>query len=153
MKKSGQQPAGHPDPRPADFVISSLLRAARAVEARLDEALSKADLSGPKYGALTQLVQADGPLTLGELAARLTCVRSNITQLVDRLEADGFVHRVEDPRDRRSVRAAITALGRERQAVGARLVQEVKDELAGTLSDVDFEALDRALSLLKGTPS
>ena len=67
------------------------------LETRLEEVLSKVELSPPKYGALNQLVQAGKPLMLGELAARLTCVRSNITQLVDRLEADGLVERVEDP--------------------------------------------------------
>src|SRR5262245_27543419 len=86
-----------------------LLHAAQAIEKRLEETLSVVGLSLPKFGALTKLVQAHEPLPLSELAARMTCVRSNITQLVDRLESDGFVRREEDPTDRRGVRAALTS--------------------------------------------
>ena len=51
----------------------------------------RADLSVAKYSALKHLALADEPLSLSEMAARLVCVRSNISQLVDRLEADGLV--------------------------------------------------------------
>src|SRR5712692_10326350 len=111
-----------------DAVMFSLLRAAHAVEERLEKALEKVKLSGPKFAALNELVRGGEPLTLSELAGRLTCVRSNITQLVDRLEAEGLVRRVEDSADRRSVRAALTPAGRERQASGARQVKEVQGE-------------------------
>ncbi|TMG94648.1 MAG: MarR family transcriptional regulator, partial [Betaproteobacteria bacterium] len=74
-------------------------------EKRLEDALEKVGLSNAKFGALTHLVEAGEPLSLSECAARMTCVRSNITQLIDRLEADGLVRRVDDPADRRGVRA------------------------------------------------
>jgi MarR family 2-MHQ and catechol resistance regulon transcriptional repressor len=132
-----------------DRIMSLFLQAAHAIERRLDEALDAVELSVPKYSALTKLVQAGEPLALSELAARLTCVRSNITQLVDRLEADGLVLRVEDPRDRRSVRAALTPLGEERQAAGAELMEKFHEEVAEKLSGIDREALVRALTLLR----
>jgi DNA-binding MarR family transcriptional regulator len=132
-----------------DRIMSLFLQAAHAIERRLDEALDAVELSVPKYSALTKLVQAGEPLALSELAARLTCVRSNITQLVDRLEADGLVRRVEDPRDRRSVRAALTPLGEERQAAGAELMEKFHEEVAEKLSGIDREALVCALTLLR----
>jgi DNA-binding MarR family transcriptional regulator len=135
--------------RPPDQVMSLLLQAARAVERRLDEALETVELSIPKYSALKHLALADEPLALSELAARQICVRSNITQLVDRLEADGLVRRVEDPKDRRSVRATLTPLGRQRQAAGARCVREVQQEIAERLAGTDSGALARALERLK----
>jgi DNA-binding MarR family transcriptional regulator len=79
----------------------------------------------------------------------MTCVRSNITQLVDRLEADGLVRRVDHPSDRRGVMAAPTPLGVERQAAGAKLVDEVKRQFAKTLSGIDRRELARALSAIK----
>jgi MarR family 2-MHQ and catechol resistance regulon transcriptional repressor len=132
-----------------DRIMSLFLQAAHAIERRLDEALDAVELSVPKYSALSKLVQAGEPLALSELAARLTCVRSNITQLVDRMEADGLVRRVEDPRDRRSVRAALTPLGRERQAAGAELMEKLHEEVAEKLSGIDHGALVRALTLLR----
>jgi DNA-binding MarR family transcriptional regulator len=135
------------NPAPAsDDVMWSLMQAAHAVESQLEEALAQVELSGAKLAALTQLVEAGEPVPLGELAARCACVRSNITQLVDRLEADKLVRRVDDAADRRSLRAAITPLGRERQAAGAKKVDEVRRKLGKALGAIDHAALKRALS-------
>ena len=99
-----------------DTTIFSLLHAAHALEDRVETALEKAGLSTPKFSVLSALVANGGPLSLSELASRLSCVRSNMTQLVDRLESEGLVRRVDDPADRRIVKAAITETGRVKQA-------------------------------------
>jgi len=127
----------------------SLINTGHAVEQRLEEALTPVGLSLAKFGALTHLVEAGEPLSLSECATKMTCVRSNITQLMDRLEADGLVRRVEDPKDRRAVRAAVTPLGAKRQAAGAKEVARVQAELAKTLNGIDHGALQRALSAIK----
>lgn len=127
----------------------SLLHAAHALEERWEAALAEAGLSGPKFGVLTHIVEAGEPLSLSECAAKMTCVRSNMTQLVDRLEADGLVARVEDPADRRAVRAAITPLGMQRQAAGAQQVAKVRAEFAKSLSGIDQAALKRVLSAIE----
>jgi DNA-binding MarR family transcriptional regulator len=130
-------------------LMHSLLGAAHSVEKRYEDALGKVGLSGPKFAALTHLVQAGEPLSLSECAERMTCVRSNITQLMDRLEADGLVQRVEDPSDRRAVKAALTSLGVQRQAAGAHEVEKVQNEFARTLSGIDQAALRRGLEAIK----
>jgi DNA-binding MarR family transcriptional regulator len=127
----------------------SLLQAAQAIEKRLEEALEQVGLSNAKFGALTHLVQAGEPLSLSECAARMTCVRSNVTQLMDRLEAEGLVRRVDDPDDRRGVRAMVTSLGIERQAAGAKQVDQVQREFARNLAGVDPSTLSRALQAFK----
>jgi DNA-binding MarR family transcriptional regulator len=124
-------------------VMWTLLQAAGAIESRLEQALAEVGLSGAKLAALTQLVEAGEPVSLGELAEQCACVRSNITQLVDRLETDKLVVRVADPNDRRSLRAQITPLGRVRQAAGARRVEAVRKELGGALKGLDGDALER----------
>jgi DNA-binding MarR family transcriptional regulator len=132
-------------------VTFALVHAAQAIEDRWQRALAGVGLSTAKLGALTVLVEAGEPLSLSELAARLTCVRSNITQLVDRLDAEGLVRRVENPVDRRSKKAAITPLGVERQAAGAREMERVQTELGSALSAIDLAALERVLTKLKPT--
>jgi DNA-binding MarR family transcriptional regulator len=62
--------------------------------------------------ALKALDEAGEPVPLGQFAERLSCVKSNITQFVDRLEVDGLVARRPDPRDRRTKLAALTTAGR-----------------------------------------
>jgi DNA-binding MarR family transcriptional regulator len=129
-------------------LMFSLVNAGRAVEQSLEEALERVGLSLAKFGALTHLVEAGEPISLGECAKRMTCVRSNITQLVDRLEADGLVRRVKDPQDRRTVRAAVTRLGIERQTAGAKEVARVQAELLKTLDGINQSALRRALAAI-----
>lgn len=134
---------------PDERVMGLIVRLSDVIEKRIDASLEAVELSLPKFSALKHLALADGPLPLGELASRMVCVRSNITQLVDRLEADGLVCRVVDPKDRRSVRAALTPLGRERQAVGAERVGAVRAEMAEKLRELDCDALERALGRLR----
>jgi DNA-binding MarR family transcriptional regulator len=127
----------------------SVLHAAHLIEDRIEQALGKVGLSMAKQGALTELVAAGEPLTLSQLAARLSCVRSNMTQLVDRLEADGLVKRLDDPADRRSVRAELTQLGRERHRAGEKAVKRVQSEFAASLTTRERTALEAALGALK----
>jgi DNA-binding MarR family transcriptional regulator len=136
-------------PAASDQTMFLLMHAAGTIEKRLEDALGSVGLSLAKFGALTFLVRAGEPLSLGECAAKMTCVRSNITQLVDRLEAEGLVRRVDNPSDRRGVMAAATPLGVERQAAGAKLVDEVKSHFARTLSGIDRRELSRALIAIK----
>jgi DNA-binding MarR family transcriptional regulator len=128
--------------------VLAVLHAARAVENRLEAACSRAGLSMAKFSVLSQLVAAGEPLALGELAGRLSCVRSNMTQLVDRLEADGLVRRVSCPTDRRSVKAEISELGRERQVNAAAEVAKVNAEVAGLVEPEHHAALERLTQAL-----
>ena len=138
-------PGADPQAREA---FSALLHAAETQRARLERALEAVGLSHPKYEVLSHLVRAGGPLPLSELAARLSCVRSNVTQLVDRLEAEGLVRRVYDPRDRRSVLAELTDAGAARQREGAGAVSRVHAAFAASLSDDERRALARTLASL-----
>ena len=126
----------------------TLIRATHALEDQMEARLGTVGLSSPKFSVLSELVGAGKPLTLSELAARLSCVRSNITQLIDRLEADGLVRRVDDPDDRRSILAALTPLGNEKQAAGAKLVFELQAEFAARMPSADRSVLSRILSEL-----
>ncbi len=60
-------------------------------------------LSATETKAL-DVLDREGPLTAGELAARTGLAPPSVTGLVDRLERKGFARRVADPNDRRRVR-------------------------------------------------
>jgi DNA-binding MarR family transcriptional regulator len=130
-------------------LMFAVVNAGRTVEQHLEKALARVGLSLAKFGVLTHLMEAGESLSLSECAKKMTCVRSNITQLMDRLEVDGLVRRVEDPQDRRAVRAEVTRLGAERQAAGAKEVAKVQAELAKMLKGMDRAILERALSVIK----
>ena len=133
------------DPVPECALTLLLLDAARAVESRAENALGEMGLSLAKLGALRHLILASEPLTLSQLAERHCCGKSNVTQLVDRLESDGFVARESDPEDRRTVRATVTSSGRavyerasailaeHERAIDAQLGRGPRAELARSL--------------------
>jgi DNA-binding MarR family transcriptional regulator len=125
-----------------------LLDAARAIEARAEVVLAEEGLSLAKLGALRHLVLAAEPLTLSQLAERHCCGKSNVTQLVDRLEADGYVVRESDPDDRRTIRAAITGAGRaayERASAQLGDFERTLDDQLGDARRAELRATLRAL--------
>src|SRR6266571_4353207 len=93
--------------------LFAVLHASSVVENRVEARLAEVGLSLAKLAALDRLAQAGESLPLGQLAERLACVKSNVTQLVDRLEADGLVSREADPNDRRSRIAVLTDAGKK----------------------------------------
>src|SRR5437899_1311037 len=117
----------------ASAVVSSLLETAEAVESRLEAAVSPLGLSLAKLGVLHPLAEAGAPLPLSELAQRQHCVRSNITQLMDRLEKDGLVRRRADPDDRRSVLAELTPAGEQAHAKGVRALADAQRAIVSAL--------------------
>jgi DNA-binding MarR family transcriptional regulator len=132
-----------------DRTIFELLHAAATLEDKVGAALGKVGLSMPKFAVLNELVTAGQPISLSDLATRLSCVKSNMTQLIDRLEADGLVKRVDDPSDRRSVRAEITAEGAARQAAGSGEIDKLHEEFAAATGAEDRAAFGRLLAALK----
>jgi DNA-binding MarR family transcriptional regulator len=131
------------------FQLHTLLHAAYAAEAEVEARLAGIGLSMAKLQALKALTAAGESLPLSQLAERLACVKSNITQLVDRLEADGFVARQADPHDRRARLAVLTAPGRRACQEGSRLQQDTERRLLGGLSDSESQQLTELLAKVK----
>ena len=127
--------------------LSAVLHTASSLESRVEARLATVGLSLPKLAALRALV-AGGPVPFGQLAERLACVKSNITQLVDRLEADGFVSRASDPTDRRSRLAAITDAGRRAYEQGIEIHQQVERDVFGALTADESAQLSHLITKL-----
>jgi DNA-binding MarR family transcriptional regulator len=62
-------------------------------------------------GLVLGLLRDHGPLSPSDLGARLIVTRATVTGLVDSLERRGFVRRLPNPADRRSLRVEITPRG------------------------------------------
>lgn len=125
-----------------------LLHAAGSAQAYVESQLGAIDLSLAKLLALGTLLDAGGSLTLGQLAERLSCVKSNITQLVDRLEADGLVARKPDLNDRRTRLAVMTAAGKKACKDGRRLQERAERDLFDALTPAEAHQLARLMGKL-----
>jgi DNA-binding MarR family transcriptional regulator len=149
MNKRRRKAAARPlAPPGSDPIVLSVLGTAHALEARLEAALGRLGLSLAKLGLLQHLAAAGGPLALRELAERQSCVRSNITQLVDRLEKDGLVRRRSDPDDRRGIKAALTAAGERAYDRGIQVLAEEQRAIVRALTAGDAKQLTSTLHLL-----
>jgi len=94
----------------------------------LDETLAEFDLTEGEWKALTNLELSGPPYrrSIGQLGKRAELSSGAMTNRIDRLEAAGFVRRVDDPEDRRSVLVELTDAGRKvwKESVSAQAAKE-----------------------------
>lgn len=111
------------DPVSTEATIELFLAVMNRMHHHLVERSAEFDLSAPQARALHHLSE---PRTMGELADMLCCDASNVTGIVDRLEARGVVERQVVPGDRRVKRIVLTERGRALwQAHHDRLMADV----------------------------
>lgn len=116
----------------ADELVDSVLAASRALVAVAARSLADAgdEVTLAQYRALVVLA-ARGPQGTAELAAALAVNPSTATRMCDRLVRKGLVRRHRQPGDRRSVRIALTAAGRD---LVAEVTRRRRAELARLLA-------------------
>jgi DNA-binding MarR family transcriptional regulator len=115
-----------------------LFELGRKKHGRLTTALAELELT-PAQGHALRLLEPDRPLAMSELAEALYCHASNVTGIVDRLEARGLVER-RPGRDRRVKTLALTEAGAAVRERVVELMSAPPPEIAG-LSAADQRAL------------
>ena len=94
--------------------VTSIMRAQQILLARLNALLVPVGITFPRYEALMLLsFSRAGALPLGKIGERLQVHRTSVTNIIDKLEADGLVRRVPHEADRRATLAEITDAGRK----------------------------------------
>src|SRR5229473_3069970 len=95
--------------------MTALRITARLIHQLMDRWADKHGLSEGRLHALFALKSApERQLPLGELADQLEVTPRNVTGLIDHLERDGLVERIDDPADRRLTYARLTMAGGKR---------------------------------------
>ena len=95
--------------------LAALRLAAKQIHDASERFAERHGLSDSRARVLTRLSHSpDRRLPLGALAEGLSVAPRTMTDIVDVLERDGLVGRINDPADRRSVLAEITPAGQER---------------------------------------
>ena len=94
-------------------MVTSVMRVHQVLIGRVDRALAGLNLSFARYEVLMLLLfSRRGALPLGKVGARLQVHPASITNVVNRLEADGLLRRRPHPSDGRTTLAEISAEGR-----------------------------------------
>jgi DNA-binding MarR family transcriptional regulator len=118
----------------------------RQVRSRLR---SQFDSTLPRFDLMAQLERHREGLKMNELSRLLMVTGGNVTAIVDQLEKEGLVERLDEPDDRRAFRIRLTKSGERTFAEMARAHEEwVVDLLAG-LSRRDQDELLRLLARVK----
>ncbi|MGN7249077.1 MarR family winged helix-turn-helix transcriptional regulator [Janibacter anophelis] len=126
-----------------------LLRVARGLRRAWMVDLSDHDLSPHEMRALRVAAERDAPPRLRDLAEALRIAPRSVTDVVDALEAKGYVTRQPDPTDRRASVVVVTEAGRAvRTAVHEARRRNVGDQL-GALDAGQRAALADALTALE----
>ena len=108
---------------PADEAWTLLRELAMAQRGMVMAVAAELQLSPPQLFTLQALKDGE-PAPMSDIADTLRCDASNVTGLVDRLEARGLVERRPAPHDRRVRHLVLTAAGRRLRAeLGARLAR------------------------------
>jgi DNA-binding MarR family transcriptional regulator len=135
------------DPSRAMAAVTSIMRAQQVLMARLNELLRPHGLTFPRYEALMLLsFTRTGALPLGKIGERLQVHRTSVTNIIDKLEADGLVRRVPHTEDRRATLAEITQAGRET----AREATAVLNTECFGIAALPARDLERLTAILRG---
>jgi DNA-binding MarR family transcriptional regulator len=145
-------------------VIARISRLGRVLDRRVAEGYAEFDLNPAQFGVLAALRRA-GPrfcLSPTELYSSLLVSSGAMTHRVERLSSGGYVRRIPDPNDGRSVLVALTPRGkrlidrvvtkhydRERVLLAA-LSAEEQEQLAALLRRLLLEFDDRGRARPRG---
>ena len=112
--RSARRPLSEREVRTVE-AMTAMRITARLTRQLMDRWADKHGLSEGRLHVLLRLAAApDHQLPLGELADQLEVTPRNITGLIDHLERDGLVERIDDPADRRLTYARLTVAGGKR---------------------------------------
>jgi DNA-binding MarR family transcriptional regulator len=101
----------------------------------------------PGHGCLFGNIDSDGS-RLTELAERARMTKQSVGEVASDLEARGYVERVPDPNDGRAKIIRLTARGREAQAIGRGLIDDIERDWAQRFGAEQMAALRKALEAI-----
>ena len=89
--------------------------------------------------------QSSVSLRVADLAVRADMTPQSMGELVDDLEARGYVERRPDPVDRRAKRIHLTDKGGAAAAAAERAMRKVEEHLVAVLGDAEYRRLRATL--------
>jgi MarR family transcriptional regulator for hemolysin len=136
-----------------EFRVSRLLvMAGRSWGTHVDNVLRSATgQSRARWQALFVIAFGDDPATMTDIGVRLNVQWPTLVRVLDGLETDGFITRIDNPRDGRSRLVSITEAGREMlskvkpilDAERSRLLVDIDDSELEVCADLLQRLLDR----------
>lgn len=124
-----------------------LARASHALWRGFEPVLREAGLNSLEWRVLATLSDGD-PQAVGRLALEVLAKQPTVSKTLDRLQEQGLVERLADPRDARRALVAITAAGRHKVAPLLKAARAHGESRLAALAVQDAEALRASLRAL-----
>ena len=105
----------------------------------------------PRFDLMAQLERHPEGLKMNELSRLLMVTGGNITAIVDQVEKEGLVERLDEPADRRAFRIRLTPAGRKTFAEMARAHEDWVVEMLSGLSRREQDELLKLLAKAKSS--
>jgi len=99
----------------------------------------------PRFDLMAQLERHPEGLKMNELSRLLMVTGGNVTTIVDQLEKEGLVERLDEPADRRAFRIHLTRTG---ERTFADMAREHEEWVLGLVSGLSRREQDDLLRLL-----
>lgn len=135
--------------QPAIDCYLLLRRTHDMLERYVESELNSQGTSSAQYGVLVNLFRMQ-PCSLTELSTKLFRTSGNITSLIDRMERDGLVERLDHPEDRRVTQVRLTERGAELLRSLRPHHRAFLSDLMNCYSDDELSRLTELLGRLKG---
>ena len=103
----------------------------------------------PRFDLMAQLERHPEGLKMNELSRLLMVTGGNVTAIVDQLEKEGLVERLDEPDDRRAFRIRLTRVGEKTFADMARAHEDWVVELLSGLTKREQDDLLKLLAKVK----
>lgn len=126
--------------------LTAVRRASRYLTAVYDQALSPAGLRITQFSILYQLAK-NGPMPIGELAAKLAMDRTTLSTNLKLLQRDGLIDMAAGE-DRRAKLAAITKAGKSRYKQAFPLWSDVQSRFESSYGAKRAQDLRKALGFV-----
>jgi DNA-binding MarR family transcriptional regulator len=146
-RRAASPPAPSPAPPSATAVLQQFRELFRVSQQHFQRIESHCGVSGAQLWALSELSSAPG-LSVSQLARKMSIHLSTSSNLLDKLEAQGFVRRERGTDDHRIVRIFLTASGQRMLKKAPRPVEGVIPDALAKMPAQALRSLQRDLGLL-----
>lgn len=132
-----------------DPLIAMISYVGNQVQDELDHNLRSANLSVAQLSTLHLIDINTESVALNELAQARGCVKSNMTQLIDRMVANELVERKRSEEDRRKVLVDMTAKGKRTYEKGMECLKTTENNILSHFSEQQKQQLARLLQKIQ----
>ncbi|MEZ4888936.1 MAG: MarR family transcriptional regulator [Chitinophagales bacterium] len=130
--------------------ILQIIRTGHWITDQVSIELKEFDITEPQYNVLRILRGAKGePLTVQRILESMVQRSSNVTRIVDKLKAKGYVQRKKCPRNRRKMDITITESGLEILKEMDEKLQAFHKPMMVNLNNEELETLKNLIIKLK----